>query len=107
MGLVAPNMWNLPQPGIEPMSHALAGGLLITGLPGKSYDNNLLRPFSNFTLRSRRRVNLDLFLKLIPDTGHETNKQKNQQKTWLFISIYLSQKQQKKTLKKRDYKTKF
>ena len=29
-------MWNLPRPGIEPVSPVLAGGFLITGLPGKS-----------------------------------------------------------------------
>ena len=30
------SMWNLPGSGIEPMSSALAGGFLTTGLPGKS-----------------------------------------------------------------------
>ena len=29
-------MWDLPGPGIEPMSPALAGGLLTTAPPGKS-----------------------------------------------------------------------
>ena len=29
-------MWNLPGQGIEPVSAALAGGLLTTGPPGKS-----------------------------------------------------------------------
>ena len=29
-------MWNLPGPGIEPMSPALAGGFLTTVPPGKS-----------------------------------------------------------------------
>ena len=29
-------MWNLPRPGIEPVSPALAGGFLTTGPPGKS-----------------------------------------------------------------------
>ena len=29
-------MWNLPRPGIELVSPALAGGFLITGPPGKS-----------------------------------------------------------------------
>ena len=28
------SMWNLPRPGIEPMSPALAGGLLSTAPPG-------------------------------------------------------------------------
>ena len=30
-----PSMWNLPRPGIEPVSSALAGGFLATGPPGK------------------------------------------------------------------------
>ena len=30
------SLWNLPGPGIEPMSPALAGGFLTTGPPGKS-----------------------------------------------------------------------
>ena len=30
-------MWNLPGPGIEPMSPALSGGLLTNAPPGKSY----------------------------------------------------------------------
>jgi len=29
-------MWDLPEPGIEPMSPALAGGFLSPGPPGKS-----------------------------------------------------------------------
>ena len=29
-------MWDLPGPGIEPLSPALAGGFLTTGPPGKS-----------------------------------------------------------------------
>ena len=29
-------MWDLPGPGIEPMSPALAGGFLTTAPPGKS-----------------------------------------------------------------------
>ena len=36
MGLVAQVMWNLPGPGIELVSPALAGGLLSTVPPGKS-----------------------------------------------------------------------
>ena len=30
------DMWDLPRPGIEPVSPALAGGLLTTGPPEKS-----------------------------------------------------------------------
>ena len=36
MGLVAKGMWNLPGPGIESTSQALAGRFLTTGPPGKS-----------------------------------------------------------------------
>ena len=36
-GLTCPGgMWNIPGPGIEPVSPAMAGGFLTTGLPGKS-----------------------------------------------------------------------
>ena len=35
VGLVAPRMWELPGPGLEPVSPALAGGFLATVLPGK------------------------------------------------------------------------
>ena len=36
LGLIAPGMWNLPGPGIEPVFPALAGGFLSTAIPGKS-----------------------------------------------------------------------
>ena len=35
-------MWDLPGPGLEPVSPALAGGLLTTAPPGKSGINMLL-----------------------------------------------------------------
>ena len=35
-----PCSWNLPGPGIEPMSPVLAGRFLTTGLPGKSFDDH-------------------------------------------------------------------
>ena len=31
-------MWDLPGPGLEPVSPALAGGFLTTAPPGKSWD---------------------------------------------------------------------
>ena len=34
-------MWDLPGPGLEPMSPALAGGFLTTAPPGKSQDLTL------------------------------------------------------------------
>ena len=34
--LLLHGMWDLPRPGIEPMSPAWAGGFLTTALPGKS-----------------------------------------------------------------------
>ena len=50
MGLVArgatkdPRMWDPPGPGIEPVSPALAGGLLTTAPPGKSLSQILDQP---------------------------------------------------------------
>ena len=35
-GLVLRSMWDLPRPGLEPVSPALAGGFLTTVPPGKS-----------------------------------------------------------------------
>ena len=35
-GLLLRSMWDLPKPGLEPMSPALAGGFLTTVPPGKS-----------------------------------------------------------------------
>ena len=35
-------MWNLPGPGLEPVSPALAGGFLTTSPPGKSWQSSLL-----------------------------------------------------------------
>ena len=35
-GLVTLGTWNLPRPGIKPVSPALAGGFLSTVPPGKS-----------------------------------------------------------------------
>ena len=37
-GLVLRNMWDLPGPGLEPVSPALAGGFLTTAPPGKPYN---------------------------------------------------------------------
>ena len=37
MGLVAPGMWDLPGPGLEPVCPALAGGFLTTAPPGKPW----------------------------------------------------------------------
>ena len=39
-------LWNLPGPGIEPMSPALAGRFLTTGPPGKSYLRYLKEGFN-------------------------------------------------------------
>ena len=41
-------MWDLPGPGIEPMSPALAGGFLTTGPPGKSHQQ--IRPENTSSL---------------------------------------------------------
>ena len=34
-------MWDLPKPGLEPVSPALAGGFSTTAPPGKSWNINL------------------------------------------------------------------
>ena len=36
------SMWDLPRPGIEPMSPALADGFFTTGPPGKSEGRDLI-----------------------------------------------------------------
>ena len=50
-------MWDLPRPGLEPESPALAGGFLTTAPPGKS-----LSPFDTFTLSLK--AQLQFFLGL-------------------------------------------
>ena len=39
-------MWDLPGPGLEPLSPALAGGFLTTAPPGKSLHARFLTPLS-------------------------------------------------------------
>ena len=36
-------MWDVPGPGLEPVSPALAGGFLTTGPPGKSWQHILCK----------------------------------------------------------------
>ena len=47
--VVGHGMWNLPGPGLEPVSPALAGGFLTTGPPGKLKEGT-------FELNAERRV---------------------------------------------------
>ena len=47
-------MWDVPGPGIEPVSPALAGGFLTTGPPGKS--PNLLIFILNTKINVHTRV---------------------------------------------------
>ena len=56
-GLVAPQMWDFPGPGLEPVSPALAGGFLATAPPGKPLYTGFLMKFT--LLHSKR---LFLFL---------------------------------------------
>ena len=65
-------MWNLPGPGIKPMSPALAGGLSTTGPPGKSrhltfyalpFDMTISHPFNN-TFVSLAFQELFIYLKI-------------------------------------------
>ena len=44
-------MWDLPRPGIEPVSPALVRGFLTAGSPGKSHIFNFLRSFQFFFSR--------------------------------------------------------
>ena len=48
-GLVVLDMWDLPGPGLEPVSTALAGGFLTTAPPGKpsttAFRHIVRRPF--------------------------------------------------------------
>ena len=41
-------MWDLPRPGLEPVSPALAGGFLTTEPPGKPYLRNFDVPFGDY-----------------------------------------------------------
>ena len=43
-------IWDLPGPGLEPMSPALAGGFLTTAPPGKSEDNFFNNPSHGDTI---------------------------------------------------------
>ena len=45
MGVVAFGMWDLPGPGIEPVSPALASRFLTTAPPGKSLQHLLFVDF--------------------------------------------------------------
>ena len=60
-------MWDLPGPGIEPMSPVLAGGFLTTEPPGKSQDTKLIHK------------NLLCFFTLITNYQKELRKQSHLQ----------------------------
>ena len=45
--LLLPSMWDLPGPGIEPVSPALAGGFFATGSLGKPLADILILDFQN------------------------------------------------------------
>ena len=52
-------MWDLPGPGMEPISPALAGGFLIAGPPGKSPNVTFLKseiPYLNVVVKLLSRV---------------------------------------------------
>ena len=49
-------MWDLPRPGLEPVSPALAGGFLTTAPPGKSPRFNLKRQKPPSVLLVERKV---------------------------------------------------
>ena len=54
-------MWDLPGPGLEPVSPALAGRFLITAPPGKSVIGDLTayaRPGKDFIFQHPRQVDV-------------------------------------------------
>ena len=53
MGLAALQMWDLPGPGLKPVSPALAGGFLTTVPPGKSLNKILSAQYLIVNCRHR------------------------------------------------------
>ena len=51
-------MWDLPRPGLEPVSHTLAGGFLTTVPPGKSWIFKILVVSKDHSLRISLRTPL-------------------------------------------------
>ena len=49
-------MWDLPGPGLEPMSPALAGGFLTTAPSGKPYDMFYTNPMVTTKNKSRAKT---------------------------------------------------
>ena len=49
-------MWDLPGPGIEPVSPALAGGFFTSEPPGKPGSKDLIIPVSQLTKLRYRKV---------------------------------------------------
>ena len=57
----SPQLGNVPRPGVEPMSPALAGGFLSTVPPGKSTMVFLTGNHNKTTLRALREENISIF----------------------------------------------
>ena len=62
--VVLRGMWNPPAPGMEPVSPALAGGLITTGPQGKSFARVLIGLFGFFFLLSCMNCLYNLEIKL-------------------------------------------
>ena len=60
-------MWDLPGPGLEPVSPALAGGFFTTVPPGKSYNEYLL------TNHHVPRIGLNTGEEIVNKTEFQTN----------------------------------
>ena len=55
------SMWDLPRPGLEPVSPALAGRFSTTAPPGKPLCHYLLTSHSTFSWLSKTPINIDWF----------------------------------------------
>ena len=58
-------MWDLPGPGLEPVSPALAGRFLTTAPPGKPYTDFFLKTLINVRISRRKKTYCGRFLAVI------------------------------------------
>ena len=73
-------MWDLPRPGLEPVSPALAGRFSTTAPPGKPYDYNFIIKDTNqnqpneeiHRVKPGRVLNTELLCPLSVELGHVT-----------------------------------
>ena len=65
-------MWDLPGPGLEPMSPALAGGFLTTAPPGKPQTSFFFIPLALFYFPPTT-LSISLFLEQVKPTPTSTH----------------------------------